>query len=509
MKKWFCILFVFQYSLLFPQTKTTYYKKSTINFGTSSVGNNTITAKVFSFNFLTYQVLIDSLANQLIVSVRQKDANGRLFTNRGYHLTIRDDDSITGILEDSKLEINLLGDYLILSNNLKSSRYNRVHGYEQFEFPSKIIYAIRRNNTGLTYNPAFKIDNDMPLRCVNLNDGSLVWSAPITSKDNWNGFRFLNDTVMIIAAGGLHAVNINTGLLWSYKLTTIDKTAKALTFSSFNKPTFDNYYNGIFTSLDDGQVTQIASNILISDAVIYFASKNKLIAVQNDGKLLWEIDMTGKPISDCVLFDNGENILIVNLGIAQYNDNVIQYGKAFISSYNKKTGALGFEQKEDDFTNVMDIETIEKNRVLANRGEIIQINEDLKIESLIKLAESKYGKFLEFVNGDDYFVEKEGFYVPLNFINNSVIYFKTDHGKVFGLNKTEIEYEYHYTELFKFNKAIGKKKLLSLKNKSYLISENYELLYTLNSGEPAILMKDKIYFPFEKSIYSVDLKDLK
>jgi hypothetical protein len=509
MRYWLVIIIIIKSNLLYQQNKTSYFKVNTQNFAVSATSSKTVTAKVFNFNYTVYKVLVDSLANQLIVSVRQKDPNGRLFTNRGYHLTLRENDSIAGILEDSKLDINLMGDFLLLSNNSKSSRYNRIHGYEQFEFPSKIIFPIRKNFTGLTYNPAFKTDNQIQLRCVNLHDGSLVWSAPISCKDNWNGTKFLNDSVLIIAAGGLHAVNINKGLLWSYNLITSDKTTKPLIYSSFNQPTFDSYYNGIFTAVEEGQITQIASNILVCDGVIYFASKNKLIAVSTDGKLLWEQDMTGTPISDCILFDNKENILLINLGVAQYNDNTVQYGKTFAAAYNKQTGSIALEKNENAFSNVIDIETMKGNRVLCNRKEIIQISEDLKIQSLIDLSETKYGKFLEFVNGDEYYVEKEGFFVPLNFINNSVIYFKTDHGKVFGLNNTEIEYEYHYTELYKFNSVIGNKKLLSQKYKSYLISENYELLYTINSGEKAIVLKNKIYFPYEKTLSVLDLNELK
>jgi len=475
----------------------------------SAISNTTLTAKTFSFSYPVYKTLADSSSNRLIIGVRQKDATGKLYTSKGYHLTLKENDSISGIIEASKFDFNLVGDFLLLSNESKSSRFNLMYGYEQFEYPSKIIYPIRKNNTGLIYNPSLKIDNEIGLSCVGLSDGRLIWSAPIPAKYNWNNLTVLNDSIMVLAAGGLHAININSGLVWSYTLTTTQKINKPFTYSAFNHPTFEQFYHAINTSREEAQITQIASNILVTENSIYFASKDKLIGVTKDGKPLWEVDMLNFPMSNCLLFENKENILLLNLGIAQFNDNTVVYGKPFIAAFNKQTGAVALEKNEDAFSNIIDIELIGNSKVLANKNQIIQIGEDLSVKTLIELGEAKFGKFLEFINGDENYVEKEGFYVPLNFINDKVIYFKTDHGKVFGLNNNEIEYEYHYTELYKFNAAVGKKKLISQKNKSFLISENYELLGTFNTGEPAVTLKNKIYFVDGKLLYVINVNDLK
>jgi hypothetical protein len=509
MKKLFCLIFIFQNYFLFPQNKVSYYKTINSNFGTSAISNTSLTVKTFSFNYPVYKILRDTLTNHLVIGVRQKDPSGRFYTSKGYHLTLNENDSVSGILEDNKFDLSLVSDFLLLSNDRKSSRFNLTFGYEQFEYASKIIYPILHKNTGLTYNPSFKIDNEPGLSCLSLKDGSILWTAPVPAKYNWNSLTALNDSILIIAAGGLYAVNVNTGLIWTHSMSTAQKINKPLTFSSFNHSTFAGFYNPFNTSHEDAQITQIASNILITANAIYFASKQKLIAVNKDGKLIWEVDMSAVPVSNCLLFENKENILLVNLGIAQYNENTVLYGKPFISAYNKESGLMMLEKNEEAFSNIVDIETIKGAKILANKTEIIQITEDLQVQTLITLGESRFGHFLEFINGDEYFVEKEGFYVPLNFINDKIIYFKTDHGKVFGLNNNEIEYEYHYTELYKFNKNIGRKKLISQKNRTYLISENSELLYTFNSGEPAINLNNKIYFAEGRLLHVVNQNELK
>lgn len=508
MKQFFLLFACLQPYLLYQQPKTPYYKTLSTPIGTSAISIHTLNVKTYNFNYPVYRLLPDTATNQLIVSVRQKDASGRLYA-KGYHLTVKSNDSIVGIYEDTKLDLSLMGDFLLISNDKRSGRFNRELAYEQFEYPSKIIFPIQKNSSGLTYNPTFKIENEIGLNSINLRDGKVIWSAAIPSKYNWNSTAYLNDSVLVIAAGGLHAVNINTGLLWSYGVTTATVNNRPLTFSSFNHATIEHLEKPIHTSAGEELVSQISSNILKAEDAVYFAGKNKLIAVDRQGKLLWETDLSNMPASNSLLYSAGENIMLINLGIAYYGENIVIYGKPFVAFFNKQNGTLTSEKKLDNFTNITDVERLKDAWVLANRDHILQVGENMQVDTLIVLQEQKYGKFLEFINGDDYYVEKEGYYVPLNFINDNIIYFKSDHGKVFGLNKTYIEYEYHYSELFKLNTTVGGKKLLSQRDKSYLISENAELLHTFNTGEPATVLGNKLYFANERLLYIINLNELK
>jgi outer membrane protein assembly factor BamB len=495
--------------LLFPQNKFNYYKSGTMPLGISAISVSTINAKTYTFSYPVYRAVADSAMKQLIVSVRQKDATGRAYTSRGYHFEVRSNDSIGGLLEDNKLDIELAGDKLIFSNEKKSSLFNREFGYEQFEFPARLIQCFPKSDAGLIYNPSVKATGDVPLSLVNLKDGHIIWLADIPSAQNWNDIRTLNDSVILVAAGGIQAIHVKHGLLWSHHLSTSLKTTKALTYSSFQAPTFQKYFHPVITSTEEGFVWQLSSGILVSSNKIFYASRKKLLSLDSAGNKLWGNDLSESQLSSCLLFDFGQNVLLLNPGIALYNQNEIQYGKPFVAAYKKTDGEEMLNEELDMMPNIADFMQIKDGMVFANKDKVMKLQSDLKVMTLIELGENRYGKFLEFVNGDEYFVEKEGFYVPLNFINDNVVYFKTDHGKVFGIDKNEIEYEYHFTELYKLNTTVGGKKLISQKNKTLLISPNFELLCTFSTGESAYSINDRIYFTAENKLYIVNLADLR
>lgn len=492
------------------QERISYFKTYTTSIGQSSISHTSLTAKTFSFSYPVYKMLVDTVQHQLVISVRQKDASGKNYTNLGYHLTLKSDDSIVGVYQDSKLDLELLGDYLLMSNKTRTSRFNRVLAYEQFEYPSRIIMPVTVNNSGLTYNPAVKNGSITALSAINLIDGKMLWNAAVPSKYNWNSYVFNNDSVMLLAAGGLNAIDVRKGLLWRHELVTGFRSKAPLTFSSFNQLSLKKILNPIITTQEEGYITQACSNILRQDGKIYFAGIDKLICVSEDGQLQWERDLTDRPMSHNLLYDNGSSIVMINLGIAFYENNVVLLGKPFVAAFSKQNGEIIFDKNIDPFMNISDVIQLKDLKILANRNRIIKVSPELMVETMIDIDEVKYGKFLEFIDGSEYFVEKEGFFVPLNFINDNVIYFKSDHGKVFGLNTNSvIEYEYHYTELYKYNCSLGKKKVISQKGRSLLISDNFELLHTFNSGDPMLVQGNKLYLASGRLLHVINEEDIK
>ncbi|MBA3664662.1 MAG: hypothetical protein H0W61_10685 [Bacteroidetes bacterium] len=502
---WF-LFFVFHSLLLYQQNIN--YKTYTSPVGTSAISINTITAKTYSFTQPVYRVVPDSGTGNIYITLRQKDVTGRGYTNRGFHVIVKANDSACCVMEDSKLDLVVANEYLLLSNANRTSAYDRFLGYEKFEYPSKIIYTIAKNNSGLTYTTQAGQSGNRALNNVQLKSGGSLWSAPVPSEHNWNGVFTLNDSVIVIAAGGLHALNINSGALWSYDLTTSERSSKPYTYSSFNRYSFDKLYSKISTS-DEALATQFTSNVLITDSLIYFAGKDKLLAVKKNGTLLWESALKVSVMSASVLKETSQNILLVNLGVARYNNDLVLSGTPIVLAYNKYTGERIFENKMDMPPVLSDVSFTKNSVLIAGNNKVVEVSDNLSVKCHADLPETKFGRFLEFIDGSEFYVEKEGFYVPLNFINDNVIYFKTDHGKVFGMNNNNIEYEYHFGELYRLNKTAGNKKLLSQKDRSVLISENYELLQIFNTVENAYYLNNKLYFTEGRKLHIVNLNELK
>lgn len=485
-----------------------YFKQTQTNIGVSTVSGKSITAKSYQFNYPIYMVMTDTANKQLLVSVRQHDPSGKSFTHKGYHMCIRNNDSIKSVFEDTKLEFEMLGDFLLMSSEVKTGRFNRKFGYEQFEYPSRIIHINSSNETGLSYNPLFKINNEVGLSAMTLNDGKVIWTSEVSSKANWNDIAKINDSLLVIAASGLHGINVNSGLKWSFPLITSLKTNQPFVQPVFNLNTIHQLFHPINTKAKEGLITQLASNILVSDGTIFFAGSDKLIAVSSDGKLLWEHNLAGKGISNCLLVDHDQEILLLNLGLGEIDGQSVAFGKTFAAAFSKQYGSVIYESDLSANGMLTDAKFINSKLYFASRSKIMMAGEK-DVRTVFQLSDTKYGKFIEFIDGDEFYTEKEGFFVPLNFINDKVVYFKSDQDKVYGLIDDKIEYVYHYTELYRKLAETNGNKLISQRSKGLIISSNMELLGTLKCPEKAVGLNGKFYLYDGGMMHIVDLEQLK
>jgi hypothetical protein len=133
--------------------------------------------------------------------------------------------------------------------------------------------------------------------------------------------------------------------------------------------------------------------------------------------------------------------------------------------------------------------------IFAGKDELLKVKPgEPELKTILAMNQNAYGRFVEFVNGDEYFTFKEGYYVPLNFINDNLIYFKTDNNKVYGIDGDFIQYEYHFTELYRLVGKFDSKPVLRSEKKTILISGNYELMYELDTVDPILISENKLYF---------------
>ncbi|MCB0410182.1 MAG: hypothetical protein KDD29_08175, partial [Flavobacteriales bacterium] len=69
-----------------------------------------------------------------------------------------------------------------------------------------------------------------------------------------------------------------------------------------------------------------------------------------------------------------------------------------------------------------------------------------------------------------------------------------DHGKVYGVEGGRIQYEYHESELYKYDKKFKNYKLIRQKFKTYVLNANFELVAVLDTDVPATVVKDKLLY---------------
>src|SRR5690606_1196566 len=68
------------------------------------------------------------------------------------------------------------------------------------------------------------------LEGIDLITGKPIWQREISREYSWNDVFYLNDSILLIAAAGLHTLNIFDGTGWDYNTITgkKDYTASAI-----------------------------------------------------------------------------------------------------------------------------------------------------------------------------------------------------------------------------------------------------------------------------------------
>lgn len=469
-----------------------------------------IYGKTFRFSHNFYDAFYDSTSNRLFFSTRAKDASGKVYSNIAFQYCLDvETDSILWTNEAHKFDITKTNDYLFFSNDEKTTRFNKRSGFEQYDYPSRIFFTDARNKLGFCFNKSGSVNGSENLKCIYLEDGNVKWMNTINRDFDWNEIKYLNDSILLIASGGLHGVNLKTGDTWSHPLITGDTQLKKFVFSPIAPESSTLGKDPFLSSPLENVVTQLSSNILIDQDRIYLAGKDNLICVNTKGELLWRYDLTANPASKSFLYINGNDLSLFNLGVASFKDRIIEYGKPFLTGLDKLTGKVSFNQSLSIFSSPVDFRIMDTTLFVATREKMYQFNiANGNMMYMLEFNEQQYGRFTGFIDGDKYYVEKEGFYVSLNFINDKSTYFKTDHGKVYGLEKNEILYEYQISELFELDKKTDRYRFLNKKDESYVVSPNWELLARLKTGSNVMQIKNKIYYPAERKLHIISLNDV-
>jgi hypothetical protein len=489
------------------QQTPTHVSTGTTAIGVSAISVNTLIAKTYRFTYPFYNYEADSASGLVFFSARQKTDGGNLYLNKSYIGAVdMAKDSINWLVESGSYNLELSGNSFFFSGEEKTTRINKLHGFEDLRFPAKLVYALPALNKAFTYLNG----SDSILSCISLVDAVASWQGKVPGDENWVDVKPAGDSLLLLAASGLHAINYQSGVLWSYPLATSRKITKATYSLANSNPAIRKISKVVKTSSDENSIFELSSNILTDNGVVYFAAKEKMIAVSMEGKLLWELDLKEFPVSKMLLYKKGGTLMLVNLGLAKYADNYVIYGSPFVLSVDPENGKVKSHSNLGGIENLVDFVITDKSLVFAGKTIVMEVKEGMEAaETLLTIDAGKYGNFAEFIDGSLYYTEKESFYVSMNFINDNLLYFRADNNKIYGIDKGALAYEYHLTDIYRLEKKFDNKLLIASEGKTLLVSSNFDLLATFYTDDKPFVKGNKIFFIGEQQIQSVDLNTLK
>jgi hypothetical protein len=182
------------------------------------------------------------------------------------------------------------------------------------------------------------------LEAINMLTGEVSWKSKVDGRAGWNDVLRINDSITCIAASGVHCINLNTGAGWHYSLTTsrVDKGVGARPMLGVNM--FGIMVPLNYSATGPEGVWGMASNLLYDSLAhrIYFSAADDLVCLDEYGKLQWSFTFAKDKASNARLFRAGDQIIMLNSGMAFFEDERVRKGDPFLLSINKDNGKLKY-----------------------------------------------------------------------------------------------------------------------------------------------------------------------
>jgi outer membrane protein assembly factor BamB len=309
-----------------------------------------ITGSEFTFPEIVSDVFFDPETNFATVQI-----TGRKNTKTILQYDIKNQIILWNKKIDSKVNELLKFDSLLILNDYNDSYVINQHTGEYLsKILSYISFANPKHKIGIAY-----MYNTMDgcytneLLGIDLMTGRLNWKKKISKDYGWDERFYLNDSTLIVAASGLHLINILTGEGWSYHTQTgiggtvaNPNTVVAGVVAGAAVGTIIGALTGVFiVPIPVGYATTsniikgISSNALVDNGFIYHASREQIVKLDNEtGKIVWRYMLPKDMASKSSIFIDEKMVFLVNFGYAvQYNQQK-KFGKPFIAAFDKKTG---------------------------------------------------------------------------------------------------------------------------------------------------------------------------
>lgn len=508
----FCMVFLASMQLM--SQKDLRVLTSNRDIGTHLKKGTKLSCSTYVFPDRIYDFQVDTLTQQMTLELRGLSKNGKWLNNKGTFLRYNaDQEEITWAKKVNYRTggIEQFGHVTLETKTGKSFCLDSGTGKELWEVKNSMIFASEEHNIGLGYKLTNVSREAEQLQGIDLTTGKAKWERFITREYGWSDVHYLNDSTLMIVAGGLHTLNIKNGKGWDYYTTTgkKDRTASAVgTGLGVVAGLLTGTY-GVSTGYD--LVGEVNSNVLRDSTEFYFASSEHLVKLSARGAVTWQKALPNELTSKSKIFMHQDKLIVVNLGYAYMGRRKKNFGTPFIASYDKVSGQQEYlveltnEKKES--INTLDIQ--EDGLVLIFDDRVERF--DLAMGQLIKtgrLNTEKYGTLGAFI-GDQAFVKNENGFSSLPKEDTSKIYLLTSKRKVVALNQDfEVVDELEVDDLF-LNKLLWNSYTFLVKDdKTWIVNIDGQTVAEAELGSNSMLHGDVLYSIDDTTLIAVDLNQL-
>jgi hypothetical protein len=544
----FCCLLLIT-STAFSQTNEFKVWSEPKNLGKNYVNNSDIVGVELKFPDRIHDYFIDTSTGFLTAQLRGVVNNGRQLSNTGnilqYDLKNKkiawskpiDYQKCRLLKYDERLMFNDINECYSIDAKTGASFW----GVQDSIFLSTVNLE---KNIGFAYKFREKKGYTNELLGIDFSTGKQMWSRNINKEYDWNDCFYLNDSTFMVAAAGLHTINIYTGTGWDYNTVTgkmVKINKEDLYYSDYSGGyAYPVYSSGgivagllfgivgalIYTAIADHKSTNqnqnpiptsntalirdFVSNTLIDSAFCYLASQEQLVKLdQHSGEIIWKYPFKKNWASKSVLFMDDDFVYMLNFGYALRDDVKLYYGKPFIAAFDKQTGAQKYISifKSGVF---VDYKLIDNDVYLLFRNQIIKYN----LETGTQIAKKIYSKeslkeMIYFAENNILTINKEGewWYPPQNDLSN--LYMNTNQRKIIAIDNQLKEYKsISYKDDFYYFLHYSDHDFITNDKKTFIINNDGKIIAELEVSSNAFIIDNILYDRRYNSFVAIDLKGI-
>ena len=498
--------------MIFPQGLYQVHVKQERSVGINLITGDTIKATEYIFPEQIRGFIADSGSGIVTVKLQKTNPKNDVIKPTGYLLLY----DINKNLFKGMREINYLTDSLFKCNSGfvhsmpdKSNYRSFITDGKSYSIKNNIVYIGQKSDLGLGYHTLAMNEISNTLEGVRLTDGKVLWERELARVFGWNDVFYLNDSVLMVVASGLHAINVNNGKGWSYYTKTgIPDIKKQLTdlIVRFSY----SYFTGMFLEPTDQTVTSgLVSNVVIDENKIYFAAVGKVVCLDNrSGRVLWIYKYPEKLSSKSKLFIQDGKLILINSGLAKTSSGPVLFGKPFISAIEPETGkGIYLYYPENGTSKLLDYRIVGKRMfVLSDQSISEYFWEDGKVVRTRTINTDKFTDPMSFPESEIFVASEDssGGFVKIDC--NTQLLVQDGNGQILLLN-SEIQ------TIKSFKKEDVYQRLAFVNGISFLtngkdimiLDRSNNIIANLWISDGITLLDNKLYANEGRSLYVIDL----
>jgi hypothetical protein len=333
MKHIFVISFVLISLCSYGQSSGSRMYPTQKNIGKTFSNNRDIIAQEYTFSDRIHNFKIDTTRNLFFVELRNIKSNGKQYQKKGKAFLINSQNNRVlweRKINYSKERIHKMENYILLTNKKTTDIIDINELYQPtLSLKNSIYYIDFINNIGIGYKglgffgevylQGTPVKYSKTLEGIDLKSGKVLWQRDFAPEKSFDDLWPLSDSVYIVRASGLHTVNVHTGKGWDYTGITLDENFKRV----------GNYVFG---------VKGIQSNVIIDSLHIYFATKEKVSCLTQEGEILWSTALPINKTSKSRMFLQNDILYMINYGYVNFSSQKHPYGAPYIAAFDLQTG---------------------------------------------------------------------------------------------------------------------------------------------------------------------------